>query len=302
MPFSVREGNMLAHSLTRSLAHSPRHSPTHPLAHLLTSSLISSLPRSSIRFSWPPSVFQVSTSSWTVTSRRRTSGSVRPRWSSKWLRRPTRRKWRDSDTTRWVPFLLLLLYVSSLPSPPLGLHLVLIWPQPAPKTLSGTYFEMFFFHSNFINQWRRFSVQYPEMAKTMGEFTLEIRAGEFTDSEIMVMLGENGTVPSVCGNQSSSINRETLTDIVIYKVHWFVCAQARGRRPSSGCWPEDSNLTEEVRVEHPTLSSCSHVESLQTLSLNVCVSGDIPILNVSYKPQTISPKFKVGFIWWIRSH
>ncbi|XP_035530975.1 ATP-binding cassette sub-family E member 1 [Morone saxatilis] len=35
--------------------------------------------------------------------------------------------------------------------------------------------------------------QYPEMGKTMGEFTLEIKAGEFTDSEIMVMLGENGT-------------------------------------------------------------------------------------------------------------
>lgn len=26
----------------------------------------------------------------------------------------------------------------------------------------------------------------------MGEFTLEIREGEFTDSEIVVMLGENG--------------------------------------------------------------------------------------------------------------
>lgn len=30
------------------------------------------------------------------------------------------------------------------------------------------------------------------MKKTMGEFTLEIKGGEFTDSEIMVMLGENG--------------------------------------------------------------------------------------------------------------
>lgn len=26
----------------------------------------------------------------------------------------------------------------------------------------------------------------------MGEFTLEIKEGEFTDSEIVVMLGENG--------------------------------------------------------------------------------------------------------------
>lgn len=41
----------------------------------------------------------------------------------------------------------------------------------------------------------RLFVQYPEMKKTMGEFTLEIKAGEFTDSEIMVMLGENGTFP-----------------------------------------------------------------------------------------------------------
>uniref|UniRef100_A0A8C6WQD2 ATP-binding cassette sub-family E member 1 n=1 Tax=Neogobius melanostomus TaxID=47308 RepID=A0A8C6WQD2_9GOBI len=35
--------------------------------------------------------------------------------------------------------------------------------------------------------------QYPEMKKTLGDFILEIKAGEFTDSEIMVMLGENGT-------------------------------------------------------------------------------------------------------------
>uniref|UniRef100_A0A8C3A037 ATP-binding cassette, sub-family E (OABP), member 1 n=1 Tax=Cyclopterus lumpus TaxID=8103 RepID=A0A8C3A037_CYCLU len=35
--------------------------------------------------------------------------------------------------------------------------------------------------------------QYPAMTKTMGEFSLEIKAGEFSDSEIMVMLGENGT-------------------------------------------------------------------------------------------------------------
>lgn len=35
-------------------------------------------------------------------------------------------------------------------------------------------------------------LQYPDMEKTMGEFTLEIKGGEFTDSEIMVMLGENG--------------------------------------------------------------------------------------------------------------
>lgn len=48
----------------------------------------------------PPS--QVSTSSWTVTFPQRISGFVRPHWSSRWLRRPMRRKWSDSGTTMSV--------------------------------------------------------------------------------------------------------------------------------------------------------------------------------------------------------
>ncbi|KAG6023731.1 Fe-S cluster-binding ribosome biosynthesis protein [Claviceps sp. Clav32 group G5] len=35
--------------------------------------------------------------------------------------------------------------------------------------------------------------QYPKMEKTLGNFRLRIDAGEFTDSEIIVMMGENGT-------------------------------------------------------------------------------------------------------------
>lgn len=34
---------------------------------------------------------------------------------------------------------------------------------------------------------------YPNMVKKLGDFTLEVRAGQFTDSEIIVMLGQNGT-------------------------------------------------------------------------------------------------------------
>ena len=34
---------------------------------------------------------------------------------------------------------------------------------------------------------------YPAMTKTQGSFKLSMEAGEFTDSEILVMLGENGT-------------------------------------------------------------------------------------------------------------
>lgn len=35
--------------------------------------------------------------------------------------------------------------------------------------------------------------KYPAMSKTQGSFTLHVEAGEFNDSEIIVMLGENGT-------------------------------------------------------------------------------------------------------------
>lgn len=35
--------------------------------------------------------------------------------------------------------------------------------------------------------------EYPDMKKTMGDFEISIGGGEFTDSEIIVMLGENGT-------------------------------------------------------------------------------------------------------------
>ena len=34
---------------------------------------------------------------------------------------------------------------------------------------------------------------FPEMTKQLGSFSLSVQPGEFTDSEIIVMLGENGT-------------------------------------------------------------------------------------------------------------
>jgi ATP-binding cassette subfamily E protein 1 len=34
---------------------------------------------------------------------------------------------------------------------------------------------------------------YPSMTKTLGGFKLTVQSGQFTDSEIIVMLGENGT-------------------------------------------------------------------------------------------------------------
>lgn len=35
--------------------------------------------------------------------------------------------------------------------------------------------------------------KYPDLTKTLNDFKLHVEKGDFTDSEIVVMLGENGT-------------------------------------------------------------------------------------------------------------
>lgn len=72
---------------------------------------------------------------------------------------------------------------------------------------------------------------YPSMQKKLGDFTLDIEGGEFTDSEILVMLGQNGTGKTT-----------------------FI-------RMLAGLLPADGD-------------------------------EQVPQLNVSYKPQKISPKFE----------
>lgn len=71
---------------------------------------------------------------------------------------------------------------------------------------------------------------YPNMQKTMGNFNLNVHEGNFTDSEILVLLGENGTGKTT-----------------------FIRMMAGRLEPDEGC-------------------------------------DDIPQLNISYKPQKISPK------------
>ena len=37
------------------------------------------------------------------------------------------------------------------------------------------------------------SYKYPNLTKTLGNFQLDVTAGQFSDSEIVVLVGENGT-------------------------------------------------------------------------------------------------------------
>jgi ATP-binding cassette subfamily E protein 1 len=78
---------------------------------------------------------------------------------------------------------------------------------------------------------RLYNYTYPSMKKCLGDFELNVQGGSFTDSEIIVLLGENGT------------GKTTLIRILA------------------------GNLAAEDGV-------------------------DVPQLNISYKPQKISPKFQ----------
>ena len=40
---------------------------------------------------------------------------------------------------------------------------------------------------------RLYNYKYPDMTKTLGDFSLKVNGGSFSDSEIIVLLGENGT-------------------------------------------------------------------------------------------------------------
>lgn len=72
--------------------------------------------------------------------------------------------------------------------------------------------------------------EYPSMVKELGSFKLAVEKGQFTDSEILVLLGENGT------------GKTTFIRMLAGKLK-----------------PDNS-------------------------------SEDLPVLNISYKPQKISPK------------
>jgi translation initiation factor RLI1 len=106
----------------------------------------------------------------------------------------------------------------------------------------------------FDNPGRNHMYRYPDMTKTMKgggdngdgrSFILHVEAGSFTDSEIIVMLGENGT-----------------------------------------------GKTTFIRMMAGLLKSDEAVKAEEEGDMEKALALGVPQLNVSYKPQKISPKFQ----------
>lgn len=71
---------------------------------------------------------------------------------------------------------------------------------------------------------RLYNYQYPNMSKNLGDFTLKVSGGSFTDSEIIVLLGENGTgkttlIRMLAGNLEPDGNSNYLS-FLFNRVYW----------------------------------------------------------------------------------
>lgn len=113
--------------------------------------------------------------------------------------------------------------------------------------------------------------EYPAMVKTMGNFKLQVQQGQFSDSEILVLLGENGTGKTT-----------------------FIRMLAGNLEPDEGSGERFCVFCGKVRPGEllfhlGTLTSVKNKRYL--LCLTTCSSaGELPQLHISYKPQKISPK------------
>ncbi|CAI6002080.1 unnamed protein product [Closterium sp. NIES-65] len=126
--------------------------------------------------------------------------------------------------------------------------------------------------------------KYPRMVKKQGGFKLTVEPGDFTDSQIVVMLGENGTGKTTFIRMLAALSRPD---------------------PDEETGKEAQDPDEETGKEAEDLPEFNVSFKPQKISRKFPLSypladpdeetgkeaEDLPEFNVSYKPQKISPKF-----------
>jgi ATP-binding cassette subfamily E protein 1 len=98
---------------------------------------------------------------------------------------------------------------------------------------------------------------YPDMTKKMGDFTLSIEAGRFTDSEIIVLLGENGTGALVSMHNGLEYKREHRQDDLCPNARWQAASRrCQGSSPAIQCLDEATDHHRQgVRPAEPPTSA-----------------------------------------------
>ena len=96
-------------------------------------------------------------------------------------------------------------------------------------------------------QKRHSTVSYPAMTKVLGDFTLHVKEGGFAESEIIVMLGQNGTGQrqQKRSEQSRPPHCSPLASPLCVSLR--LPAPGQARRRSLRCWPGCWLLTTAAR-------------------------------------------------------
>ncbi|THH21144.1 hypothetical protein EW146_g341 [Bondarzewia mesenterica] len=121
-----------------------------------------------------------------------------------------------------------------------------------------------------IDKTRHYS--YPSMTKTLGDFKLTVEEGSFTDSEIIVMLGENGTGKTTFVRLLAGDTPDIETD----KQSWAVSLKPQTISPK---FPGTVRMLLLKRIKQAFMHSQFQTDVLKPMNLDAIMDQDVKTLS-----------------------